>query len=94
MYTTIIINERAFKVECCRGLTEAEAWGCHETYEAFLIELRRAALEAGFLFVTDASREGPVPYRIVEGQHCALRASDALEFMKVQVETMRSSKMA
>ncbi len=94
MHTTIIINEQTFKAECCRGLTEAEAWGCHETYEAFLTELRRAALHTGFKFEIDAGRDGPVPYRIVEGHQCALRAADALEFMKVQVVAMRSSGIA
>ncbi len=93
MHTTIVINERAFEAECCRGIAPSEAWGCHETYEAFLTELKRAALRAGFKFETDAGRDGPVPYRIVEGRTCALRAADALEFMKVQVAAMRMSRI-
>ena len=94
MNTTIIINVPAFRAFSCRGMTEPEAWGCHDTYDAFLVELRNAAIRAGFRFETDAGRDGPVPYRIVEGQHCALRASDALEFMEVQVANMRGSKIA
>ncbi len=94
MYTTIIINERAFEAECCQGMDREEAWGCHKTYDAFLAELRRAAVHAGFKFETDAGREGSVSYRIIEGHTCPLRAGDALELMKVQVAEMRSSKIS
>ncbi len=59
MFTTIIINDQAFEAECCRGMALGEAWGCHKTYDAFLIELRRAAEHAGFRFEIDPCRSVP-----------------------------------